>query len=302
MQWLEVRPEKRALPRWLKIRPPTGKFSKIKEIIKQHDLNTVCEEAHCPNLSECWSGGTATFMVMGDTCTRACKFCAVKTGFPAKPLNSREPENLANAIAKMNLDYVVITSVDRDDLKDQGAFHFAKCVKKIKEKQKITVEALIPDFKGNEECLMQIIESGADVIAHNVETVERLQHPIRDPRANYDQSLKVLRLVKQVNPKIFTKSSIMLGLGEKDEEVIQTMKDLRKNQVDMLTIGQYLRPSIKHAEVKEYVTPEKFDYFRNIGLDLGFIYVASGPFVRSSYRSGEFFVKSIVKSMRAENA
>lgn len=283
-------------PQWLKIRPPKqDAFPNIKSILREHSLNTVCEEAHCPNMSECWSGGTATFMIMGDTCTRACKFCAVKTGFPAKPLNPGEPENLAEAISKMELDYVVITSVDRDDLKDQGAGHFAKCVRRIKEKKNVLVEVLIPDFKGNEECIQQIIDSGPDVIAHNIETIRRLQHPVRDPRARYEQSLKVLKFVKEKDEKIFTKSSIMVGLGEKKEEVLEAMRDLRKNNVDMLTIGQYLRPSSWHSEVKEYVAPETFNYYERVGRKMGFMYVASGPFVRSSYKAGELFVKSVLK-------
>ena len=284
-------------PEWLKICPPKGDgFPRIKGILKHHSLHTVCEEAHCPNISECWSGGTATFMIMGDTCTRACKFCAIKTAFPAKPLDMREPDALSEAISKMNLDYVVITSVDRDDLKDQGASHFAECIKKIKEKKEIKdvlVEVLIPDFRGREDLISLIIDAKPDVIAHNIETVKRLQHPTRDPRANYDQSLKVLRLVKEKNPEIHTKSSIMVGIGETEDEVVQAMKDLRDKNVDIVTFGQYLQPSRWHLEVKEYVSPERFNYYKEKGLELGFIYVASGPFVRSSYRAGEFFIKGL---------
>ncbi len=291
MQQLHTISEK---PEWLKIRPPKGDgFPKIKKILKEHSLHTVCEEAHCPNISECWSGGTATFMVMGDTCTRACKFCAIKTAFPAKPLDLREPENISEAISKMNLDYVVITSVDRDDLKDQGASHFANCIIKIKEKKNIIVEVLIPDFRGKENLIDQIVIAKPDVIAHNIETVKRLQHPTRDPRANYEQSLKVLQFVKEKNSDIYTKSSIMLGLGETEDEVIQAMKDLRDNNVDIVTFGQYLRPSSWHLKVKEYISPERFNYYKEKGLELGFIYVASGPFVRSSYRAGELFIKGL---------
>lgn len=288
-------------PEWLKILPPTTeKFHDLKLILSEHNLHTVCEEAHCPNMSECWSGGTATFMVMGDTCTRACKFCAVKTGYPAVPLNENEPENIAKAISKMNLDYVVITSVDRDDLPDQGAGHFAECITRIKEKDpQIIVEVLIPDFRGNTKLIDKIIEAKPHVIAHNVETVRRLQSKIRDPRANYEQSLSVLEYVKQANPKIYTKSSIMLGLGEQDGEVLETMKDLRAICADILTIGQYLRPSSWHLAVEEFVPPEKFDWFKEEAEKLGFLYVASGPFVRSSYRAGELFIKNILRIDKA---
>lgn len=285
-------------PEWLKILPPTTeKFHDIKLVLRAHSLHTVCEEAHCPNISECWSGGTATFMVMGDTCTRACKFCAVKTGYPAGPLDKNEPENLASAVSKMNLDYVVITSVDRDDLPDQGAGHFADCINAIKEKTpEIIVEVLIPDFRGNTELIGKVIEAGPHVIAHNVETVKRLQRKARDPRAGYEQSLSVLKHVKKVNPRIYTKSSIMLGLGEQDEEVIEAMKDLRRIGVDILTIGQYLRPSSWHLVVEEFVHPEKFLWFKEEAEKLGFLYVASGPFVRSSYRAGELFIKNILRN------
>jgi lipoic acid synthetase len=282
-------------PEWLKILPPTEKFRDIKLVLREHNLHTVCEEAHCPNTPECWSGGTATFMVLGDTCTRGCKFCAVKTAFPAKPPDKNEPENLANAISKLNLDYVVITSVDRDDLGDQGAGHFAACIRSIREKTPwIKIEVLIPDFRGNKELINKIIEAVPDVIAHNVETVEGLQRKVRDPRAGYKQSLSVLRYVKETAPKIYTKSSIMLGLGEKDDEVIDTMKDLRSIGVDILTIGQYLQPSQLHLIVTEYVHPDKFAWFKEKAEDLGFLYVASGPFVRSSYRAGELFIKNIL--------
>ncbi|MBI2675063.1 MAG: lipoyl synthase [Candidatus Aenigmarchaeota archaeon] len=288
-------------PQWLKIRPPQNseRFGGIKETIKRYGLHTVCEEAHCPNISECWSGGTATFMVMGDTCTRACKFCAVKTGFPAQPLDIFEPIKLARAIAEWKLDYVVITSVDRDDLPDQGAGHFAACIREMRrEIPEIIIEVLIPDFRGNSELLKKIAEAKPEVIAHNIETVERLQGRVRDPRANYKQSLSVLETVKKMNPSIYTKSGIMLGLGENDEEVMQSMKDLRSIGVDVFTIGQYLRPSSWHLAVSEYVSPEKFDYFKKIGEELGFLYVAAGPFIRSSYRAGEYFLKSVLERGR----
>jgi lipoic acid synthetase len=288
-------------PEWLKIRPPTTEhFSEIRGIVRQHGLATVCQEAHCPNMAECWSGGTATFMVMGDTCTRACKFCAIKTAFPAPPLDPKEPEKLASAISKMKLDYAVITSVDRDDLKDQGASHFAACIAELrKQAPGLLVEVLIPDFRGKDELIQAIADAKPDVIAHNIETVRSLQGKVRDPRANYEQSLHVLDFAKKADPGIYTKSSIMLGLGEKDEEVIEAMRDLRAIGVSIVTFGQYLRPSLWHVPVAEYVTPEKFGHFRKAGEEMGFAYVASGPFVRSSYRAGELFMKNVLKKQKA---
>lgn len=285
-------------PEWLKIRPPTTeKFSEIKKAILDSGLSTVCQEAHCPNMSECWSGGTATFMVLGDTCTRGCKFCNVKTAYPAKPLDPEEPKKIAELLKKWKLDYIVITSVDRDDLSDQGAGHFAECIRESKKiNPKLLVEVLIPDFRGNEKCLDIIIDAKPEVIAHNVETVERLQKKVRDPRASYNQSLSVLEYIKNNSPEIYTKSSLMLGFGESQDEVIQTMKDLKNIDVSILTFGQYLRPSMSHIEVTEYVNPEKFNYFKKIGEELGFLYVASGPFVRSSYKAGELFIKNIINS------
>lgn len=283
-------------PEWLKIQPPTTeKFSTIKETLRRHNLHTVCEESHCPNIPECWSGGTATFMVMGDTCTRGCRFCEVKSSGSPLPLDPFEPENLAHAVAEMGLDYVVVTSVDRDDLPDQGSGHFAECIHAIKKHDSgILVEVLIPDFRGDFECLGKVADAKPEVIAHNVETVPRLQSVVRDRRANYKQSLSVLRNVKRINSEIFTKSSLIVGFGETDREVIHVMKDLRAIDVDFLTIGQYLRPSDWHLPVAEYVPPEKFEFFKMIGEDLGFKYVAAGPFVRSSYRAGELFVKSFL--------
>ena|SRR5438445_2960872 len=287
-------------PEWLKIRPPEDvqKFVKIKEVLQAFDLHTVCQEAHCPNLAECWSGGTATFMLMGDTCTRGCRFCAVNTGNPNKVLDPYEPFKLAKAIKELGLiNYVVLTSVARDDLEDGGASHFAACIAELKkEVPGILVEALIPDFQGSFESLKKVVDAGPDVLDHNVETVRRLQHPVRDKRANIDQSLSVLRNAKEINPKIFTKSGLMLGLGETDEEVLQTMQELRENEVDMLTIGQYLRPSAIHLEIKEFVHPEKFEFFKKAGEEMGFIYVVSSPFVRSSYRAGELFVENVIRN------
>lgn len=282
-------------PQWLKIKLTTNdNFANIKNTLKQYNLHTVCESAHCPNISECWSTGTATFMLMGDTCTRACKFCAVKTGNPMKRLDADEPKNLAKALSEIKLfDYVVLTSVNRDDLEDGGSSHFAECIKEIKkEYPEIIVEVLIPDFRGDIEALKKIIDAKPEVIAHNIETIERLQRKVRDVRANYKQSLEVLQNVKKMNPKIYTKSSIMLGLGETDEEVMQAMKDLRVINVDILTLGQYLRPSDWHIPMSYFVEPSKFEYFRQKSLELGFLFCASGPFVRSSYKAGELFMKN----------
>ena len=287
----------RGKPQWLKILPPsTDKFLKINQTIEKLGLHTVCQEAHCPNISECWSGGTATFMVMGDTCTRGCKFCAVNTSAKGQLLDPMEPKKLALAVKAFNLEYVVITSVDRDDLEDQGAGHFAECINQLKIQVPEThVEVLIPDFQGRKDLIQKIVESKPSVIAHNIETVKRLQGKARDRRANYEQSLSVLLDVKQMDKKIFTKSSIMLGLGETDDELLQTFEDLRNVQVDILTLGQYLRPSDWHLPVEEYVTPEKFEFLKKEAEKMGFLYVVSGPFVRSSYRAGEFFVKSLLK-------
>lgn len=282
-------------PSWLKIRPPTQAFTELKQTISRHSLHTVCQEAHCPNMSECWSKGTATFMVLGEVCTRGCRFCAVKSGNPMGALDHEEPIRLAKCVREMNLRYVVVTSVDRDDLPDQGASHFAECVRQVKRLcPGIIVEVLTPDFRGNKECIKTVTEAGPNVFDHNVETVKRLQSKVRDRRANYEQSLSVLQEAKSICPSIYTKSSIMLGLGEKEEEVIEAMSDLREVGVDILTLGQYLRPGEWHLPVEEWVTPEKFEKLKKIGEELGFLYVASGPFVRSSYRAGELFVKSII--------
>ncbi len=288
----------RGKPQWLKIRPPTTeKFVKIKETLQKYNLHTVCEESHCPNMSECWSGGTATFMILGDVCTRGCRFCQVNSSAKGKPVDPYEPIKLAYAIKEWNLDCIVITSVDRDDLEDQGSEHFAKCINEVKKRiPGIIIEVLIPDFRGDVDCLKRVVDAKPEVIAHNVETVRRLQSKIRDRRAGYEQSLSVLENVKKLNPKIFTKSSIIVGFGETDEEIMQTMKDLRTVGVDMLTIGQYLRPSDWHLPVAEYVSPEKFEFYKAMAEDMGFLYVASGPFVRSSYRAGELFIKNVIRS------
>ena len=285
-------------PQWLKIKLTVNdEFSDIKQSLQRHGLDTVCEEAHCPNISECWNGGAATFMLMGDVCTRGCRFCAVKTGNPMQKLDADEPKKLAKALAEIKLfDYVVLTSVNRDDLGDGGSSHFAECIKEIKQDYpEIIVEVLIPDFNGDIKALEKIIGAKPEVIAHNIETVERLQRKARDVRANYWQSLSVLENVKKLNPKIYTKSSIMLGLGETDEEIIQSMQDLRKINVDILTLGQYLRPTDRHIPISEFVSPQKFEYFKQKALEFGFLFCASGPFVRSSYKAGELFIKNILK-------
>ena len=279
-------------PEWLKIRPPSGeKYLMIKGLKEGLELHTVCEEAHCPNIYECWGGGTATFMVMGDLCTRHCRFCAVKSGRPNGYLDPLEPVKLAYAIRRMNLRYVVVTSVDRDDLEDGGASHFAACIREIRRlNPSIYIEVLIPDFRDDVEALKRVVEARPHVVAHNIETVRRLTPAVRDPRARYDQSLAVLENIKKLDGGIYTKSSIMLGLGETKEEVVSAMEDLRRVGVDFLTIGQYLQPSKTHISVKEYVHPDVFEEYRLIGESLGFKYVASGPLVRSSYKAGEYFI------------
>ena len=282
-------------PEWLKIKlTKNDNFSGIKDSLNKHKLHTVCESAHCPNISECWSGGTATFMLMGDVCTRGCKFCAVKTGNPMKQLDKDEPKKLAQALAEIKLiNYIVLTSVDRDDLEDGGASHFAECITEIKKAHpKIIVEVLIPDFKGDINALKKIVDANPEVIAHNIETVERLQRHARDVRANYKQSLSVLENVKKLNPGIYTKSAIMVGIGETDDEILQSMKDLRNVRCQLLTIGQYLRPTDWHIPVTNYIAPEKFRFYEEKAKELGFLYCASGPFVRSSYRAGELFIKN----------
>lgn len=282
-------------PIWLKIRPPTTqKFKSIKGTLAGLKLHTVCQEAHCPNISECWSGGTATFMVLGDTCTRGCRFCNVRKGRVGEPVDPLEPKKLADAVKQWGLSYVVVTTVDRDDLPDQGAAHFAECIRELKGIPVLT-EVLIGDFRGNKELLNVIVEAKPSVIAHNVETVERLQKYARDYRAGYMQSIELLKEVKRQDPSIFTKTSLMLGLGEREEEVLKTLDDLREASVDVVTFGQYLRPSILHLPVTEFVTPEKFEWYNEAAREKGFLYVAGGPFVRSSYKAGELFMKGIIE-------
>ncbi|XP_015886763.3 lipoyl synthase, chloroplastic [Ziziphus jujuba] len=296
-------------PGWLRQRAPQGeRFQEIKESLSSLKLNTVCEEAQCPNIGECWNGGgdgvaTATIMLLGDTCTRGCRFCAVKTSRNPPPPDPMEPLNTALAIAAWGVDYIVLTSVDRDDLSDGGSGHFAQTVKALKElKPEIMVECLTSDFRGDLNAVDVLVHSGLDVFAHNIETVKRLQRIVRDPRAGYEQSLSVLKHAKISKKSMVTKSSIMLGLGESDDELKEAFADLRAIDVDILTLGQYLQPTPLHLTVKEYVTPEKFAFWKEYGESIGFRYVASGPLVRSSYRAGELFVQTIVKDRANQTA
>lgn len=289
-----LRNRRQAKPAWLKVQPPKGKtYEDLRKMLSTLNLVTVCQEAHCPNIEECWGGGTATFMLMGDLCTRACKFCAVKTGNPQGALDLEEPQKVGHAIAQMKLDYVVLTSVDRDDLPDQGAGHFARTIEVIRNNNdKMIVEVLTPDFSGSPQLIHQVCQARPHVFAHNLETVERLTPSVRDRRSSYETSLRVLALVKDYDPGIVTKTSLMLGLGERDEEVYQSLVDLRKKACDVVTFGQYLSPSFRHLPVQEYVEPEKFDFWAQEAKKLGFLYTASGPLVRSSYKAGEYFLKS----------
>lgn len=281
-------------PPWLRVGIGGGKrYQQVRETVNTHKLATVCEESHCPNIGECWNHGTATIMLMGATCTRACKFCAVDTGNPGGWLDLEEPANAAKSVQLMGLGYVVLTSVDRDDLDDGGAQHYANCIKDIKRVNPNTaVEALTPDFSGNRKDVAVVANSGLEVFAQNLETVERLTHVVRDPRAGYQQTLDVLAYAKQSNAKVLTKSSLMLGIGETDEEIETALQDLFKHNVDIVTLGQYMRPTKNHLPVDRWVTPEQFEQFREYGLSLGFMEVASGPLVRSSYRADKVFAKN----------
>jgi lipoic acid synthetase len=302
------------LPSWLKTPIPTGKqFTELKRSLRSLGLATVCEEAKCPNIGECWSGqskdtvedgpnypSTATIMIMGDECTRGCRFCSVKTSRTPKPLDPDEPNKVAEAVAKWDVGYIVLTSVDRDDLADGGSAHFAQTVKLLKEKQPgLLVECLTGDFGGNVEHAARVTKSGLDVHAHNVETVERLTPQVRDHRAGYKQSLRVLEHAKTIDSKILTKSSIMLGCGETEEEIRQTLKDLRMAGVDCVTLGQYMRPTKRHMKVSRYVPPHEFNNWSEEALALGFLYAPAGPLVRSSYRAGEYYLSALLKNRRS---
>jgi lipoyl synthase len=274
-------------PPWLKARAPGGAgYQSVRALVRQHRLATVCEEAKCPNIGECWNAGTATLMLMGAVCTRACRFCSVDTGNPHGWLDAQEPQNAARTVELMKLAYVVLTSVDRDDLSDGGAAHYAACVRAIKQRNPGTaVEALTPDFQGNLPDVATVVDSGIEVFAQNIETVRRLTHPVRDPRAGYEQTLAVLAYAKRHRATLLTKSSLMLGLGESDAEIEETLADLRSVGVDIVTLGQYLRPTLNHLPVERFVAPGEFDRYRAQALALGFLECVAGPLVRSSYRA-----------------
>lgn len=301
-----VRPKR---PDWLKVRAPTSQgYHNIKGMLKDLNLVTVCQEALCPNIEDCWGAkkGTATFMLMGDTCTRACKFCAVKTGNPKGVLDLEEPRKVGYAISQMELNYVVITSVDRDDLEDLGANHFAETIETIKSNNAdMIVEVLTPDFNAVPELVERIITAGPDVFAHNIETTEALTPRVRDRRSQYRKSLKTLELAKTFKASQYTKTSIMLGLGEKDEDIHQALRDLRDVGCDVVTFGQYLAPTNRHKKylpIVDYATPAQFEHWKNVADDMGFLYCASGPLVRSSYKAGEFFMKGVIEKQRQEEA
>ncbi len=280
-------------PPWIKLRlPSSGEYSRVRAILRKYKLNTVCEDSLCPNLAECWGSGTFTLMILGRICTRACKFCAIKTGNPGGVVDRDEPRRVAEAVRELGMEYVVITSVTRDDLPDGGASIYAETIRRIKSSTpNVKVEVLIPDLNNDADALSQIVREKPDVIGHNIETVKRLTKIVRDPRAGYEKSLKTLKIVKELAPEIYTKSSIMLGLGETEEEVVAAMRDLREVGVDILTLGQYLQPTRQHLPVVEYVHPEKFERLKKIGEELGFLSVAAGPLVRSSYKAAEYFAK-----------
>jgi lipoic acid synthetase len=280
-------PDVERKPPWLRVKLPTGaQYEEVRDIVHSHKLHTVCAESKCPNIAECWGRGTATLMLMGSVCTRACKFCAVSTGNPNGWLDPLEPMQVADAVALMGLKYVVLTSVDRDDLADGGAAHYAACVRAIHARSpKTAVEALTPDFAGKLDSVAAVLDAGLVTYAQNLETVERLTHPVRDPRAGYAQTLGVLTFAKQHAPKTLTKTSLMLGLGETDAEIVRTLGDIRSANVDVVTLGQYMRPSPHHLPVQRFVTPDEFRRYRDVALGMGFLEAVAGPLVRSSYRA-----------------
>jgi lipoic acid synthetase len=290
-------PREAKKPSWLRVPMPGGeRYQRVRETLRGLALHTVCQEASCPNVGECWNGGTATVMLMGDVCTRGCRFCHVKTAARPPPLDADEPRHLAEAVARLGLDYIVVTSVDRDDLPDGGAGHFAEAIVRLKQIPGLLVEVLTPDFQGNAEAVRTVGRAKPDVFANNIETVRRLTPVVRDARAGYDQTLAVLARMKAEFPGVVTKSSIMLGLGETDAEIVEMMKDLRAVGTEILTLGQYLRPSAWHLPVVEWVTPQRFAELRETGRALGFRYVASGPLVRSSYRAAELFLRGDIEA------
>jgi lipoic acid synthetase len=274
-------------PPWLRIKLPSGaRYEDVRSIVNTHKLNTDCAESKCPNIAECWGRGTATLMLMGSVCTRACRFCSVSTGNPNGWLDPLEPLQVADAVALMGLNYVVLTSVDRDDLPDGGAAHYAACVRAIHQRSPQTaVEALTPDFAGRHADVATVLDAGLATYAQNLETVERLTHPVRDPRAGYAQTLDVLAFAKRHAPKTLTKTSLMLGLGETDDEIDRTLDDIRAANVDVVTLGQYMRPSPHHLAVQRFVTPDEFRQYRELALTKGFVEAVAGPLVRSSYRA-----------------
>ena len=294
-------PDTHRKPDWLKVRLPGGeRYARIKAMLRQLDLHTVCEEARCPNMGECWGEGVATLMILGETCTRGCRFCAVSTGDPGGAVDPREPENVGRALAELDLAYVVLTMVDRDDLLDGGAVHVAQTVGRIKHhRPEMLVETLVGDFAGVRRDVSTVVGGGPDVFSHNVEVVPRLQPRMRDARCSWERSVEVLRHAKSVGANV-TKSSLMVGCGETDDEVLEAMSALRDAEVDVVTLGQYLRPSPRHAEVVRYVEPAQFERFREHGLKMGFRFVASGPLVRSSYRAAEAFLAGAVSGLRPQ--
>lgn len=298
-------------PSWLKVKAPGGaRYEAIRKRLEGLSLSTVCQEAQCPNIGECWDGGTATIMLMGDTCTRACRFCAVKTSRTIPPLDPDEPRHAAEAVAAMGVDYIVVTSVNRDDLEDGGAGHFAEAVRQLKAHQPdLMVEVLIPDFQGRKRDIETLIEAGPEVIAHNVETVPRLSRQVRDARASFEQSLSVLNHVKErgrgMGPggrDILAKTSIMCGLGEEEQEVLEATRLVREAGCDVVTFGQYLQPSARHHEVVEYVSPETFQRYEDYAMSLGFVYCASGPLVRSSYKAAEHYLRGHIRKQAVAEA
>ena len=280
-------PDVSGKPDWLRVRVPNGaRYQEVMDIVRGHKLHTVCAESKCPNVAECWGRGTATLMLMGSVCTRACKFCSVNTGNPKGWLDPQEPANVAEAVALMDLKYVVLTSVDRDDLPDFGAAHYAACIRAILERMPDTAgEALTPDFQGQHELVAQVLDAGLATYAQNLETVRRLTHPVRDPRAGYERTLQVLKFAKEYAPQVVSKTSLMLGLGETDAEIEEAMDDMRAAHVDVVTLGQYMRPTKNHLPVQRFVSPQEFARYRDMALSKGFVEVVSGPLVRSSYRA-----------------
>lgn len=284
----ELKKQKQKKPSWLKVKLPTGQeYKKVRELVSEHKLHTICESGNCPNMGECWGAGTATFMILGNICTRSCGFCAVSTGKPDEP-DFFEPARVANSVKLMEVKHAVITSVDRDDLKDGGADIWVSTVKAIRRKSPgTTLETLIPDFAGKWDNVQKIIDVAPEIVSHNIETVRRLTKAIR-VQAKYDRSLELLLRLKQGGMR--TKSGVMLGLGESRDEILETMEDLRMVNVDILTLGQYLQPTPKHLPVKDFIEPDKFQEFKEIGLEMGFRYVESGPLVRSSYHAEKHMI------------